>query len=207
MALDTYANLKASIADFLNRDDLTTVIADFITLAEADFGPKIKHWRMEKRSNATTSAQFMDVPDDFLEPIRFGMDTKNEHRVEFASTAEMAQMRENTEDETGTPKFWTFTDGKIELFPTPDGTYTTELVYIASITALSDSNTTNWLLTYHPNVYLYGALVQSAPYLRDDERTGVWAAMYQTALDGVAESDRRARGGGSGLKLRARGVR
>lgn len=207
MALDTYANLKTSIADFLNRDDLTSVIADFVTLAEADFGPKLKHWRMEKRSNATTSAQFMDVPSDFLAPIRFGLDTKNEHRVEFASAAEMAQMRENTEDETGTPKYWTFTDGKIELFPTPDGTYTTELVYLATVTALSDANTTNWLLTYHPNVYLYGALVQSAPYLRDDERTAVWAAMYQTALDGVAESDRRARGGGSGLKLRTRGVR
>jgi len=207
MALDTFANLKTAIADFLNRDDLTSVIADFITLAEADFGPKIRHWRMEKRSNATTSAQFMDVPSDFLEPIRFGLDTNNEHRLEFVSSADMAQMRENVSDATGTPKFWTFTDGKIELFPTPDATYTVELVYLASITALSDANTTNWVLTNHPGVYLYGALVQAAPYLRDDERTGVWAALYQTALDGIAESDRRARAGGSGLKLHTRGVR
>jgi len=206
MALDTYANLQTSVGDFLNRDDLTSVIPDFITLAEADFGQKISHWRMEKRSNATTSAQFMDVPSDFLEPIRLGSDTQNEHRIEFTSSAEMAQMRENTTDTAGIPRFWTFTDGKIELYPTPDTTYTMELVYLASITALSDSNTTNWVLTNHPNVYLYGALVQSAPYLQADERTSVWAAMYQTALDGIAVSDMRGRSGGSGLKMRTRGI-
>ena len=36
MALDgTYAGLKASVADWLNRADLTAVVPDFITLAEA----------------------------------------------------------------------------------------------------------------------------------------------------------------------------
>jgi len=207
MALDTYANLKTAIADWLNREDLTAVIADFITLAEADFGPKVKHWRMEKRSNATTSAQFMDIPSDFIEPIRFGLDTNNQHRVEFVSSADMAQMRENTKDSTGTPQYWTFTDGKIEVYPTPDGTYTTELVYLASVTALSDANTTNWVLTNHPNVYLFGALIQAAPYLQADDRLRTWAALYQTALDGVGESDRRARSGGAGLKMHIRGVK
>jgi hypothetical protein len=45
MALTTYAELKTSIADFLNRDDLTSAIPDFITLAEADMQRRVKHWR------------------------------------------------------------------------------------------------------------------------------------------------------------------
>jgi len=36
MALTTYTELKASIADWLNRSDLTAAIPDFISLAEAD---------------------------------------------------------------------------------------------------------------------------------------------------------------------------
>ena len=35
MALSTYTELKASVADWLNRTDLTSVIPDFIALAEA----------------------------------------------------------------------------------------------------------------------------------------------------------------------------
>ena len=36
MTITTYATLKTAIADFLNRDDLTSVIPTFIALAEAD---------------------------------------------------------------------------------------------------------------------------------------------------------------------------
>ena len=50
MAITTYAELKSSIADFLNRDDLSTIAADFITLAEADIQRFVRHWRQEKRS-------------------------------------------------------------------------------------------------------------------------------------------------------------
>ena len=37
MAIGTFDELKTSIGDWLNRDDLTAVITDFITLAEAQF--------------------------------------------------------------------------------------------------------------------------------------------------------------------------
>ena len=66
MALTTYAELKASIADFLNRDDLTSAIPDFITLAEADMQRRVKHWRQEKRSTAELDTQYSAIPADFL---------------------------------------------------------------------------------------------------------------------------------------------
>ena len=51
MAITTYAELQSSIADFLDRDDLTSVIPTFISLAEADMNRQIRHWRQEKRAN------------------------------------------------------------------------------------------------------------------------------------------------------------
>ena len=50
MALTTYAELKTAIGDFLNRDDLTSVAPDFISLAEADINRRVRHWRMEGRA-------------------------------------------------------------------------------------------------------------------------------------------------------------
>ena len=43
MALSNYTELKSSVANFLNRTDLSTEIQDdFIKLAEADFNAKLR---------------------------------------------------------------------------------------------------------------------------------------------------------------------
>jgi hypothetical protein len=75
-------------------------------------------------------------------------------------------------------------------------------VFYSKIPALSDSNTTNWLLTASPDIYLYGSLMQSAPYLRDDDRVGIWASLYQKAIDDLNISNERTRGQTS-VKMRA----
>ena len=70
MALSNYTELQASIADTLNRDDLTAVIPDFVRLAEAQLNRVVRHWRMEDRVIATVDSQYTALPTNFLEPIR-----------------------------------------------------------------------------------------------------------------------------------------
>ena len=41
-----YSELKSAIADFLNRQDLTSVIPTFIKFTEADINRKLRHRRM-----------------------------------------------------------------------------------------------------------------------------------------------------------------
>ena len=94
------------------------------------------------------------------------------------------------------------TAGELEVYPTPDGDYTVELYYYSRIPELSDSNTTNWLLEYFPDAYLYGSLVHSAPYLKDDARLTIWAALYQSAIDAINESGDAAKFGGSGRRMK-----
>jgi hypothetical protein len=81
-----------------------------------------------------------------------------------------------------------------------------ELLYLAKIPALSDSNTSNWLLSEAPDVYLYGSLVHSAPYLQEDDRLGVWAQLYGAAVERVVELSDKAKWSGSGLKMKNRGL-
>ena len=83
-------------------------------------------------------------------------------------------------------------------------TYNASLVYYARVPTLSVSNTTNWLLTEAPDVYLYGALVHSAPYLKDDARIQVWEALLAQGINNLNTSSADAKYGGSGLVMRTK---
>ena len=206
MAISTFAELKTAIADFLNRDDLTSTIPTFIALAEAQINRDIRHYEMENRATAELTSQYLDRPSDWVETIRLHVTSGGTRVLKLLSRASMADKRQGAEDTTGEPRFYCHAERGFEVFPTPDGTYTTELLYYQKITALSDSNTSNWLLSDHPDVYLYGALIHSAPYLAEDERIGVWAQLYSAATQRVNQAGEDASFSGSGLTLKVRGL-
>ena len=208
MALTTYTELKASIADFLNRDDLTAVIPDFITLAEAQINRDIRHWKMEARSSGQQSAsdEYMQIPADWLETIRLHLTGTGTSVVNLISRDAMADKRERNEDTSGTPIYYTHADGQFQLYPTPSADTDFELLYIQKLDALSGSNADNWLLLEAPDVYLYGALLHSAPYLAEDQRVAVWAQMYAASVQRLNEASESARFSGSGLRLKVRGL-
>lgn len=204
MTIATYAQLKDAIADFLLRDDLTAAIPSFIRLTEARNDRELRHWRQEKRSAVQFSAQYSAIPADFLQPIRLQITDAPTSEVAPISTAQMLQLRDDRNDRVGRPTSYALTAGNIELYPTPDNTYNASLVYYGRIDALSDSNTTNWLLTEAPDAYLYGALLHSAPYLKDDPRIAVWGSLYTTAIQALNITSDNAKYGGSGLVMRTK---
>lgn len=208
MAISTFSELKTSIADFLNRDDLTTVIPDFITLAEAQMNRDIRHWQMENRVDGqqTQGDQYMQLPADWIETIRLHLTGDGTSLVELISLSAMADKRANAEDQAGKPRFYAHVRGEFELYPTPDENTDFELLYYQKIPALSDSNTTNWLLDYAPDVYLYGSLVHSAPYLQEDARLAVWAQMYAAAVQNLNNQSERVKNSGTGIRLNIRGL-
>ena len=206
MSITTYAELKAAIADFLNRDDLDTAIDTFIDLAEADMNRAIRHWRMEGRSTAEIDTQYSALPADFMEAIRFYITSGFTHPLEPISQAELLSRKREDLNTSGEPRFYAITAGEIEVYPAPDGTYEAELYYYKRIDALSDSTTTNWLLQYHPDAYLFGALIHSAPYLKDEGRIQVWVGLFQNAIASInAESD-KTKFGGKGLRIKVRNL-
>ena len=207
MALTTYSELQDSIADFLNRTDVTSQIKDFIRLAEVGMERDIRHWQMEKRATANLDTQYSLLPNDFREPIRLIIPTSEVHTLEQAGPFEISQRRAEASDTSGRPELYAILDGSIEVFPTPDTTYTLEILYYKNIDALSATTTNNWLLTNYPDAYLYGSLIHSAPFLAEDQRIQPWSALYQRAIDAInAESDRgKTSGSGRRIKIRSYG--
>lgn len=202
MTLSNYTELTAEVANFLNRDDLTTVIPTFIRLAEARMNREVRHWRMEKRSVATINGKFTALPTDFIAPVRLTLNTAETKVLEVAGLNEIGKLRQEAGDTGGVPSYYNFIDGSIELFPTPDASYTLEMLYYGTIDALSPSNATNWVITNYPDLYLYSTLLQSAPYLMEDQRIQVWGAYYASAVDSLNQENDFAKHGGSGRRMK-----
>ena len=204
MALTTYAELKTSIGDWLNRSDLTSVIPDFISLAEAQIERTLRTRQMIVRANASFDAQYGAVPSDFLETKSLKLTSTNpETPLQFLSIDALDnEMTKYTA--SGKPKFFGVVGGQLRIVPTPDSNYTTELTYYAKLTKLSSSVSSNWLLASSPDIYLYGALLQAAPYLQDDARIQTWATLYERALNDSQTADDRGASSGGALLTRAK---
>ncbi len=189
MALCNYDDLKAALASWLRRSDLTAEIPSFITLAEAQMNRRLRVRPMTARLGESWAAEYADLPGDFL----------SERLVKITSGGTTTVLRYLTPEEmdakvrapsTGRPRFYALYGGELRLHPAPDTTYTAELVYLQALPALSESNQSNWLLASHPDAYLYGALTQSAPYLRADERLQTWTSLFGAVLTDIETADR-----------------
>ncbi len=204
MSITTFTELKAAISDFLNRDDTDAPVSTWIALAEADMRLKIRHWRQEKRSTAQVNTQYSALPSDFIEAIRlYGTDTDTQ-QIELISQWELLDRKRKSSNVSGSPAYYAITAGEIEVYPVPDSSYNTELYYYGSVAALSDIVATNWILTYHPDVYLYGSLMHTAMYLKDDARLQGWASLYQQSIDAINRDGETAKFGGSGRRMKIR---
>lgn len=187
MALSTYTELQAAIAALLRRTDLTSAIPDFITLAEANLNRDL-HVRQMFEVDATfaiaSGTATATLPTDFAGVKSFRLNTSPVTAIEQVSLDAQDDIWHAAYSTTGRPKYFSVTATQFLFAPTPDAAYTATLRYRKRIPALV-SNSTNWLLTAHPDAYLYGAAAASAPYLQEDPRLGTWAALYRNAVDAI----------------------
>lgn len=205
MAISTFAELKTTIADFLNRSDLTSVVPTFIDLAESQINRDVRHWRMENRATSTINGQYLTRPTDWVATQRIRLNGGKDN-LELLSSAAMDERRANADNITGVPSGFRHIEDQFEFFPSPNADLPCELVYLQKIPALSDANTSNWLLDYAPDVYLYGSLLHTAPYLSDDPRISVWAQLYSAAVQRLNEESEQSDEAVTGLRFRRRGL-
>ena len=202
MALSTYSEIKSTIADYLNRADLTAVLPSFVTLAEAKFNRELRTRDMLVQAQETSSNQYVSLPTDFLQHYSLELDAASAQPPMDYIGPQEAKVLKAQNRTASTTYYYTVIDGAFEIIPAPGSDLDLRMVYYAKIPALSDSNTTNWLLSKSPDLYLYSALLEAAPYLKDDDRVQLWAAARQQVMDAMnLESERAMR---SSIQLTAR---
>lgn len=193
MALITdYASLQASIAGFLKRSDLTDAIPEFIQDAEARIYNDLRLRFMETAYTGTTGAP--SLPADFLEWIYLYVDADTRQKL---TRKDAEWIVTNYPAKTGTPKFFARDGDSLMFGPAPSGDFDLIGRYYARPAALSDSNTSNWLIVNAPDLLRYGAMCEAAIFTLDDERAQLLETKYQTARRRVEHTEKREAGSGS----------
>lgn len=199
-----YASLKTAIADLLNRDDLDVAIPTFIAVMEAQTEEQLRLRQMLERVDSfSVGAEYVDLPADFLETRAISLNTVPATPLTFRTIDGMDEYK-RINPGVGKPTEYSIVGEQFQFLQVPDTTYSATLLYYKKIPRLSDSNTSNWLLQARPDVYLYGAALNSAPYLKEDARIQTWATFYQNAIDVMQVSDQRAQTASNNLKAKAR---
>lgn len=184
MSLANWTGLKAEILVWLReRDDLEDVIPTFIELTEADFDGKVTHRAMTTKTTLELDGELTPLPEDY----RGIRSVANSTRVLTYLTPE-ALAEQKIVGPSGLPGYYSILGENLQIWPAPTAGDEVEIIYLAKVESLGATNASNWMLDRFPNVYLYGALLQAAPYLDEDARVSVWASLYGQALQAVNAS-------------------
>lgn len=197
-------------------------VPDFITLAEARLNSRLRVAAMETSAAISLTSGAGTLPTDYLQWRRVVDGSDPPKVLAFASpdyAVEQYPFTTSSSDgillldddgnpvtddngfyifegfengpATGTADVFTIIGSTIRTYPASVTGLT--LHYYAKIPALSNTTTTNWLLTKSPQLYLYGALVEAAPYMMDDQRAVVWGTLFEKAIKDFEDSDKGAR--------------
>lgn len=187
--ISTYGTLKSEMADYLNRTDLTARIPGFVQRVEDDLS-RIPH--VEYESDPTSlvlNSALVTLPTDCKEikSLYFDDGTRS-GEIGVYSPQELANLKRDVYGVTaGVPRAVSVVSNgtKLQVTPTPDQSYTATMIYRVKLTRLTtgtDSGT-NWVLTSHSDIYLFGGLLQAMPFLKNDARIPTWKEFYEKSLE------------------------
>lgn len=207
--ISTYAELKTAVDSYMHAGSgLTTEIPDFIRGAEdmIAYGldtptirvPPLRVMDMTARATASISTEYVDWPSDALGIRNIQINGTTVRALDFLTPEQIDQRWMGST--TGKPVAFTNIGRQFQFAPTPDGTYTCEISYYKKYTNFSADADTNWLLTNHPMVYLYGALGHGFDFIQDLEHADRYYAKYVSLVSALNGSENNARYSGSSLR-------
>lgn len=194
MAIIDYSSLQTAVADYLKRDDLTTSIPDFISLAEARLNRRLRIRAMENRATGTASGGLIALPTGYRQARSLHIASGGSYRRIDYVTPEQAALY----PDSGSTTAFTVVGSNIELLPPSDVDY--KLVYYKALDALS--GTQNWLIQNAPDLYLYATLLEATPFIKGDQRIPVWQGLLEQAIQDLEAEDRSGSLGGNTLGIK-----
>lgn len=191
MSIANYSELQTAVGNWLHDDMFTTIIPDFITIGEASLNRQLRLFQMENTATLSTSItdRFATLPAGFLELIDLAIYADDTPQT--LTQVSLASINDRSLTVTGRPNFYAVSSN-IVFDIISDEVYTCSLRYYKKLDIATD--TTNFLLTAYPDLYLYSALLAAAPYIQDDARIGTWASMLDNAIQATNRVDARTRG-------------
>ena len=204
MAITNYGELVTAIGDNLARSDLTSYIPDFIMQAEQVFNhgsesiAPLRVRDMETIDSLSPTANVYTLPDDYLQYRRVTEESSPRRPLEYIDPMGVDQLYPLRA--AGFSNHFTIIGNSLYTYPL--STNDVELVYYGLIPALTDSATTNWLITKAPSLYLRMSLMFAYDFIKDDAEVAKHAQMAKALIAGMNQSGMMANYARAGLTLR-----
>ena len=181
MAITTYAELVTALdgtSGYLHRTDLTAKIPDFIRLAESKINRKLRILLQEAETTltATIGSRLMAVPTRFGTPIALWLETYQPREEMLYVNPELLPVTQSS----SASDYYTVDGAYIATENPADIAYTYTLRYLTTFDLATTS--TNTVLTDYPDVYIYGALMESVSWTQDFDKLGVWQSKFDQAI-------------------------
>lgn len=190
----TYDSLVADISSYLDRTDAVTLakIPTFIMLTEQVIASQIKFLGnlTVQQSQMITGNSIIDKPARWHKTVSMNIVVDGERQPVLLRPYEYIRQYAPDAAVTKTPKFYADYDYTHWLVgPTPDQDYDFEVLYYERVQPLDSSNQTNWFTIYAPQAMLYGSLLQAMPFLKDDERSGMWQQQFDLIINTLKQEN------------------
>ena len=201
MAISNYTELKTAVANWLDRDDLTDRIPEFIALAEARFNRVLRLRSMEAKYTANTVAaqRNLALPASYIQMRNFQVNTNPLTTLSYVTPEIYDRLWGGSTQ--GIPKFYTILADEVSLGPIPASAQEVEMLFYKKFDNLSGSVATNWMITNAPDIYLYGSMLEAEPFIMNDERVPLWSQALQQGVSDLQEQDNKDRHSGSALRV------
>lgn len=181
MAISNYSELQASIALWINRDDMTAMMPDFIRLAESRIAGEFKSQHLSTVTTISVDAASEALPSNYKGAQSAHLDTDPKTRLDYFTPDEFDGRFMSSQ--SGKPTAYTVKGQTIYFAPTPDTTYSCLLSHF--VTPSLEIDGTNSLLTNYPNLYLFASIVEALDY--NEEDSSKYEMKYLKALDSALD--------------------
>jgi len=191
MALTNFTTIKLLVETYLDRigfTEITDNTEDFLLLAHKRIIRTVRAPWMETDvvPSVSTSTGEATLPTDYL-------DSKTLIFTDASETETSGLQRspryivEAEQQKTAPCKFYDTNSSKLYVGPKPAASDTFILQYYKEPVALSSSNATNEISDEAPELYLYGALIEAAVFMKDAETTAMYKAEFEDAKSRVSQ--------------------
>jgi hypothetical protein len=187
MAFTTYSSFVTTVESYLARTDLTSVIPDFIQMAQLRMTRDLRTERMLKVATTTPTDNKVAFPTDFLELREMHFQGNPPIILEYQSPDLF--FRNGQTSLSGRSHYFTMLGTEFQFAPSQNSDYTIQILYYAQPTFISSTTSSNLYLAYYPDALLYATLAEAEPYLMNDPRVQTWSALYDRAIANIKTSD------------------
>jgi len=202
MSIASYDELKTAVSSWTDRDDLTSRIPDFITLGEAYINRMLRIRPMERRVQASTvsGTSYYGLPPRYRQMRHMKLLTSPTTDLEYVTPERLDTIYAGSTN--GKPRVYTVAGDEIRLGPTPDASYTMEMLYYQAFESLSSSKPSNWLMEEAQDLLLAATLSELGPFIRDEKAVIYWTQKRDNIIVNLTTEDSKDRHSGSALSVR-----